>query len=105
MSRKKNFFRINTSKTTEDFYRFTLHFFPKYCNIKQQVSLNCTLNAHWERGKVCDSLSRHSDRVKYVALCSHVALKKKTIKKDVRKEVRPHAIVKYLTHVILVHTL
>lgn len=50
--------------------------FPKYCNIKEQVSLSCTLNAQWERGKVCDSLSRHTDRIKYGAFCSNVALNK-----------------------------
>ena len=65
--REKHFYRINTSNTTEDVYRFTPHFFPKYCNIKEEVSLNCTLNAHWKRCKVCDSLSWPSDRVKLSA--------------------------------------
>jgi hypothetical protein len=58
----------------EDFYRVTPNLFPKYCNIKEQISLNCTLNAHWDRGKDCDSMSQHSDRVKCGEFCSHVTL-------------------------------
>ena len=80
----------------EYFYWVTLHFFPKYCNIKEQFYLNCTLIAHRERSKVCDSLSQHSDRVKYGAFCSHLAVTKDNY---VRKDLRPHTIVKYMTYV------
>jgi hypothetical protein len=73
---RKEFYRINTSKTMEDFYRATPHFFPECCNIKEQVSSNFTLNAPWKRGEDCDRLSQHSDRVKYGAVCIHVALTK-----------------------------